>query len=206
MPRLKGVFCVEGEWQRDLRNRWSVLPTLEMLQRLDSLKYIHKSAVTRDQLKHYLDQWSMHRYASYEVGFFALHGAPSELWLSDSQSTSLGEVAGWVAGRWKGKRIYIGACSVLRGSDRQLSDFLKRTGASMVCGFTRQVDWIESAAFEMIILERLVNGRRVDSVEQLAASTRWAPLAQHLGFRVVYSAGHSFKIPSMRSEGSALTV
>ncbi|MER7441271.1 DUF6642 family protein [Micromonospora avicenniae] len=206
MPKLKGVFCVEGEWHRDMTKRWSVLPTLEMLERLESLSYIHRSAVTQDQLKYVLGQWSSRKYSSYEVGFFALHGSPNQLWLSESQSTSLEEVADWMAGRWQGKRIYIGGCSVLRGSDTYLSDFLSRTGASMVCGFTKQVDWIESAAFETVILDRLVNSGKVNSVQQLAASARWAPLAQHLGFRVVYASGESFKIPAMRVGGSAVSV
>lgn len=206
MPRLKGVFCVEGEWDRDLTKRRSVLPTLDMLERLGSLKHIHRSAVTPEQLKYHLDKWSSARYAAYEVGFFALHGAPSRMWLSDSHSTSLDEVAGWMSGRWQGRRIYIGGCSVLRGSDAYLTDFLYETGASMVCGFTKQVDWIESAAFETVILDRLVNSGKVNSVEQLASSTRWAPLAHHLGFRVVYANGYSVRIPSMRAGDSAVSV
>ncbi|MEU2614528.1 hypothetical protein ABZ570_23535 [Micromonospora sp. NPDC007271] len=206
MPKLKGVFCVEGEWDRDLTKRRSVLPTLNMLERLGSLKYIHKTAVTPEQLKYFLDEWSLQKYASYEVGFFALHGSPNRMWLSNSRSTSLDEVAGWMSGRWHGKRIYIGGCSVLRGSDAYLTDFLYRTGASMVCGFTKQVDWIESAAFETVILDRLVNSGKVNSVEQLVAAARWAPLAHHLGFRVVYATGYSFKIPSMRAGASAVSV
>ncbi|SCL45920.1 hypothetical protein GA0070606_0886 [Micromonospora citrea] len=206
MPKPKGVFCVEGEWDSDLTKRRSVLPTLDMLERLGSLQHIHKSAVTAEQFRYFLEQWSSKRYSAYEVGFFALHGAPSELWLSKSHSTSLDEVAGWMSGRWQGKRIYIGGCSVLRGSDAYLADFLYRTGASMVCGFTKQIDWIESAAFETVILDRLVNSGKVNSVEQLASSARWAPLANHLGFRVVYANGSSVRIPSMRAGGTGVSV
>ena len=205
MPKLKGVFCVEGEWDHDLTKRQSVLPTLDMLERLGSLRHIHCSAVTQEQLKYQLEKWSTARYVAYEVGFFALHGSPRHVWLSKSHSTSLEEVAGWMSGRWQGKRIYIGACSVMRGSDSYLVDFLHETGASMVCGFTKQVDWIESAAFEMVLLDRLVNSGKVNSAEQLASSSRWAPLASHLGFRVVYANGSSVKIPSMRAGESAVS-
>ncbi|WP_435151242.1 DUF6642 family protein [Micromonospora aurantiaca (nom. illeg.)] len=205
MPQPKGVFCIEGEWDHDLTKRRTVLPTLDMLERLGSLRHIHRSAVTRDQLRYHLEKWSTARYAAYQVGFFALHGSPRHMWLSRSHSTSLDEVAGWIPGRWHGKRIYIGGCSVLRGSDSYLTDFLYQTGASLVCGFTKQVDWIESAAFEMVILDRLVNSGRVDSAEQLASSARWAPLASHLGFRVVYANGSSVKIPKMRTGGSTVS-
>ncbi|MGC4763570.1 DUF6642 family protein [Micromonospora sp. DT46] len=205
MGKPKGVFCVEGHWDRDLTRRHSVRPTLELLDGLESLRYIHRNAVTPEQLKYLLKEWSLRKYAAFEVGFFAFHGSPRSLWLSDSHETSLGDIAGWVAGRWQGKRIYVGGCSVLRGSDAYLTDFLHETGASLVCGFTKQVDWIESAAFETVVLHRLVNSGKVNSVEQLATSARWAPLAQHLGFRVVYPKGNSPKIPSMRSPGSTVS-
>lgn len=206
MPKRKGVFCVEGEWHPDMTKRWSVRPMLELLEGLDSLRAIHRSAVTRDQLRYLLGQWSLARYASFEVGFFALHGSPRQLWLSQKESTSLDELGEWAAGAWSGKRIYIGACSVLRGSDTDMADFLSRTGAAMMCGFTKQVNWIEAAAFETVLLDRLVNSGKVNSVQQLVASARWAPLAHHLGFRVVYATGESFKIPAMRVGGSAASV
>ena len=96
-----------------------------------------------------------------------------------------------MSGRCEGKRLYFGSCSALRASDTTLSEFLRETKAAMLCGFTKDIDWIESAAFETVVLNSLVNGGRVDSVEKLTKSPRWAPLAKHLGFRVVYANGRS---------------
>jgi len=77
----------------------------------------------------------------------------------------------------------------LRAPDAVLTDFLKVTGAAMICGFTRDVDWVESAAFELALLDCLVNGERVDAAERAMRSQRWAPLADHLGFRIYYPSG-----------------
>ncbi|MEV6692037.1 hypothetical protein AB0M35_11285 [Micromonospora sp. NPDC051196] len=198
MAKPGGVFCVEGQWDNNLAERGSVLPTLELLERLGAIRFIHRDTATPQELRYFLDRWLTHKYSAYEVGFFALHGSPSEVHLSDSHSVRLKEIAGWMAGRCAGKRLYFGSCSALRSSDSALAEFLEETQASMVCGFTKTIDWIESAAFETVILNRLVNGGKVNSVELLARSTRWAPLAQHLGFRVVYK-GDRRRLPSMRS-------
>ncbi len=122
---------------------------------------------------------------------FALHGAPTRLHLSDAHTVGLAELGSWMGGRCEGKRLYFGSCSALRASDTTLAEFLRETKAAMICGFTKEIDWIESASFETVVLNNLVNGTRVDSVERLMKTARWAPLAQHLGFRVVYPNGRS---------------
>ncbi|WFE65526.1 DUF6642 family protein [Micromonospora sp. WMMD714] len=192
MAKPKGVFCVEGEWHADLAERGSVLPTLELLERLGRLRFIHRDTATVEELRYFLDRWlSSQRYASYEVGFFALHGSPTTLHLSGRQSVELDEMAGWMAGRCTGKRLYFGSCSTLQAPEEALRAFLRETGAAMVCGFTKNVDWVESAAFETVLVERLVNGGSTYSAEALFRSARWAPMAQHLGFRAVYRHGAS---------------
>ncbi|MFC0505724.1 DUF6642 family protein [Micromonospora costi] len=199
MAKPGGVFCVEGLWDNDLAQRGSVLPTLELLERLGTIRFIHRDTATPEELHYFLDRWLTRKYSTYEVGFFALHGSPSEVHLSDSHSVRLKEIASWMSGRCEGKRLYFGSCSALRASEGTLAEFLRETGAAMVCGFTKKIDWIESAAFETVVLNRLVNGGRVNSVEQLARSARWAPLAQHLGFRVFYRNGDPARLPSMRT-------
>ncbi|MGB2567124.1 DUF6642 family protein [Micromonospora citrea] len=191
MAKPGGVFCVEGEWHDDLAERGSVLPTLELLERLGAIRFIHRDTATPQELRYFLERWLSRKYASYEVGFFALHGAPTQLKLSESNKVGLAEIASWASGRCEGKRLYFGSCSVLRAPEATLAEFLRETKASMICGFTKDIDWIESAAIETVILNRLVNGGRVNSVEQLMKSARWAPLAQNLGFKVVYRNGVS---------------
>ncbi|MFC0007346.1 DUF6642 family protein [Micromonospora siamensis] len=191
MPKPGGVFCFEGEWEDDLAERGSVLPTLELLERLGSIRFIHRDTATPQELRYFLERWLTRKYAAYQVGFFALHGSPTRLHLSDSHSVGLAEIASWMSGQCEGKRFYFGSCSVLRASDTTLSEFLRETKAAMLCGFTKEIDWIESAAFETVVLNSMVNGGKVDSVERLVKSSRWAPLAQHYGFRIVYQNGRS---------------
>lgn len=195
MTKPGGVFCVEGQWHDDLAERGSVLPTLDLLERLGSIRYIHRDTATPQELRYFLERWLSRKYTAYEVGFFALHGAPTQLSLSDSHTVGLAEIASWMSGRCEGKRLYFGSCSALKASDITLGEFLRESKVEMLCGFTKDIDWIESAAFETVVLNAMVNnGDRVNSVERLVKSPRWAPLARHLGFRIVYKSGKSVSV------------
>ncbi|TDB82012.1 hypothetical protein E1091_18850 [Micromonospora fluostatini] len=188
-----GVFCVEGQWHRDLNERTSVLPTLELLERLGKIRFIHKDAATRDELFYFLDRWLLKQYADYRVGFFAMHGEPNRLCLTDWDSVELADVAERMAGRGEGRRLYFGSCSVLRAPDATLREFLAVTGAALICGYTREVDWAESAAFETVLLDALANGQRHNAAELRMGSAHWGPLAAYLGFRVVYANGRAWR-------------
>jgi hypothetical protein len=190
---VDGVFCVEGQWDRDLNDRGSVLPTLELLERIRSIRFIHKDVATPDELFYYLDRWLLSRYSDFHVCHFAMHGTTTGLWLTDRCTIELADVAERLADRCEGKQFYFGSCSVLRGSDTRIHDFLTATGATLVCGYSREVDWVESAAFETVLLEVLANGQKLNSVELRTGSARWAPLAAHLGFRIAYADGRTWR-------------
>lgn len=104
----------------------------------------------------------------------------------------LAEVAEWAQDKCGGKRLYFGSCSVLRATDAALHEFLSETDAAPICGYTRDVDWVESSAFETVVLDMLANGRRHNAAEMRMGSTHWAPLAKCLGFRIVYANGRTW--------------
>lgn len=204
MDKPGRVFCVEGQWDDDLTERGSVLPTLELLERLNRIRFIHRDVATPGELRYYLDQWLSKKYATYNVGIFAIDGGPGRLCLSRSQELDLNELITWMQDRCDGKQLYFDCGTILRISDASLIDILERTGATMVCGFTKTITWVESAAFDTVLIDRLANARKANSVEQLVRATRWAPLAQHLGFRMVYRNGHGPHIPAMRRPESVV--
>ncbi|RKN15237.1 hypothetical protein D7147_25560 [Micromonospora musae] len=206
MAKPGSVFCVEGQWGDDLAERGSVLPTLELLERLGRIRFIRRDVATPGELRFYLEQWLSRKYTAYDVGIFAIDGGPGRLRLSGRHELDLSEVVGWLQGRCEGKRLYFDCGSVLRLSEPTLVEILEETGASMVCGFTKTIDWIESSAFDTVLVDRLANGRKANSVEQLVRSARWAPLAQHLGFRMVYQHSQGPRIPAMRRPESDVPV
>jgi hypothetical protein len=71
---------------------------------------------------------------------------------------------------------------------------MARTGAELMCGFTRDVGWVESAAFETILLDALANGPRRDGAERRIGSAAWSAVAGYLGFRIVYANGREWPV------------
>lgn len=69
----------------------------------------------------------------------------------------------------------------------------------------KAIDWVESAVFDTVLVDRLVNGQRTNSVEQLVGSARWVSLAEHLGFRVAYRTGSGPRLPAMRRPESSVS-
>ena len=73
---------------------------------------------------------------------------------------------------------------------RELKKFLSRTGALAVCGFRQEVDWLESAAFDMLVLGRLQGASflRASSMRKFDQELKQsAPgLYKRLGFRMSY--------------------
>lgn len=59
--------------------------------------------------------------------------------------------------------IYFGSCLTLVTDEARLKRFVKRTGASVVVGYREEIDWLESASFELLLLDRLLRGDRSDA-------------------------------------------
>ena len=51
--------------------------------------------------------------------------------------------------------IHFGSCAVMSAHGNRWNGFLKNTGATAVCGYREDVDWLEAAAFEVLMLGNL---------------------------------------------------
>lgn len=165
MTRPLGVACFEAPWVTDMRNRLSVLPVLELLQRLGTIRFFHRTIGTRAQLNKDLLAWATQaRYSSYEVAFIATHGVPGSI-LIGRDKVSLVDLAEQLDGRLSRRIVYFGACASADDDvpdirsrapfESTLRKFKARTKARAVCGYANDVDWDESAAFELLLLSCL---------------------------------------------------
>jgi hypothetical protein len=162
MAKLPGVFCLEGEWDRNLRLRNSVLPLLELLERLEVARSIHRDVATIEEFDYYLKRWAQKGYSDYQVLYLASHGDSGSLELG-RDSVTLNELGEKLAGRAAGRTIYFGSCLTLARYDDELTSFVKKVGAKAVVGYWETIPWLESAAFELLLLERMLRGSRSDA-------------------------------------------
>jgi hypothetical protein len=149
-----GIFCLEGEWYSSLADTTSVRPLLEVLSQTRDLKVIHRSVNNREGLERFLGQWAEKKYSAYRLGYFAFHGNRGEVAGTD-WCVTLEEFGGMLSGDCSDKIVYFGACSTLRIPEARIQAFLHDTGVSCVAGFRKQIDWLESAAFELMLLAAL---------------------------------------------------
>ncbi len=86
--------------------------------------------------------------------------------------------------------IYFGSCSVLDLNGNRWQHFLRRTKALAVCGYREDVPWVDSSAFELLLLTQLQDNAMTRSGARAIKRKvvkRAGGLAKDLGFRMFIS-------------------
>ena len=153
-----GIYCIETVWDRE--SNWSALPLLEMMRSRWDADFIHRNAVTRDEFFRHLASWCDDHY-DYPVLYLGYHGSAGELWLDDYEERAvenridLRDVSAGIEQRCENTMIHFSSCATMDVDGPELVQLLKDTGASGVSGYSMDVDWMGSAAFEMLYLDIL---------------------------------------------------
>lgn len=188
---LPGVICFEGDWDESLEGRASIEPALNLLERTDTIRLIHRNVATEDALKYYIDRWlgaeDREGLDGFDIAYFGFHGQAWEVMVGDTP-VSLDTIADIIDGRGAGKYLIFSSCGVLNVDDPILRAFCRRTGAKGVIGYSKTVDWISSAAFEILLLDQLIWRTSVKPLYESMVQ-RHEYLAKELGFLVAHANG-----------------
>jgi hypothetical protein len=188
------IFCLEGDWDQGADSKLSVRPLLELIHVMGfSDGTIHHNAATTNEFDHYLDQWLGMPAEESALAYLASHGSAHGLWLSDGNEISLQRLAGRLKRRASGRVLYFGACQVLDLETEELNGFCDETGIAAVAGYTRTVDWAESASADMLAINHLMrvlsDGRTVNGNSLRPLYDKFARsypgILNELGFRIV---------------------
>lgn len=192
MPRKfhpKHVFCIEGNWENRLNRNVTVRPVLELLALNAGVRFIYRDCSTKPEMEFLVRKWQQAGYAEYGILYLAFHGRPGELVIDGDDTTSLEELGELIRFPRRQRIVYFGSCSVLRGDARPIKTFLRKSGVKAVCGYTTDVDWMKSAALDLVAINELQKfsathqGLRA-AERSIRTSTR--ALSGRLGFRMVY--------------------
>lgn len=189
MPKRQkqGVLCLEGNWdhRHRLTNTSTVRPILDLLAGQKQINFIHKDVATADELKHYLRKWLQKQYQAYNIGYLAFHGAPGALCVG-KEDVSLDELAEIIDGKGSGRILYFGSCSTLAtDQEDEIKQFLKKTKIKAVCGYSEEIPWIESAAFEVLLIDALSSYQRIHAANNFLQKD-YPNLCKRLDFRMVW--------------------
>lgn len=192
----KGVFCLEADWW-GVKDKTSVEHILRLLESIGgyTVPYVHHDVGTREEFNFYIDKWKQ-SFTSYPILYLGFHGDSRGITVGEGRNNllSLSDLAERLEGSCRGRVVHFGSCGTLDVHGHTLNTFLERTGALAVCGYKEEVDWIASAALDLLVLGGLqdVSFRRTSSMKKFAEELRkdTAPgLARNLGFRMHVHAG-----------------
>ena len=185
-----GIYCIEN-WSGRRANRNSVRPVLEFLETSGVARFIYERVSTLDELEHRVDDWAPRK--QYPLCYMALHGSPQavyvgrhEMTLEDLLLIDQGDDKRPV--NLSGKTLFLASCSTLTSDRRWLRKVARDTKLNTLCGYARDVEWFESAAFDLLVLSPLCSYRRPsDAIKYLRREHGGFVSRMHFGSQPIWS-------------------
>ena len=182
----KGIFCIEGLWDSDLRDKSTVRPILDLLHSKEQIPFIYRDCATIAELRYLTGKWALKKYDAFPILYLAFHGEKSTICLG-AERFSLDDFGELLNGRCRNDIIVFGSCSTLDIRKSRLTRFLNKTGALAVCGYRSDVEWLTATAFELMLMAAMqdneFSGRGIASIRRKIQ--RYSGLAKELRFRMV---------------------
>ncbi len=158
---MTGIFCIETQWE--MGRHVSVEKALSFVADFQGVKEpLHYTARTPEEFDVHLKEWSTRSDWEYPILYLAFHGFGKGLGVRSSGSPSLWDyvrleqMADFAAGEWGYCLVHYASCSTMDVSASELRGFLEGTGVEAVSGYTKDVDWLASMAFEVMYLGTLL--------------------------------------------------
>ena len=193
----RGIYCIETVWYGN-KDRTSIRPILEILENKEEAPYLHRDAATRGELFYYLERWKELN-DEYPILYLGFHGeSQGQIWMKMLDDTN--DMANYqilaerLDSACRNCVVHFASCGSLK--DMDLKDFREKIGASAVSGYAEDVNWIDSAAFELLYLSELqyhggkgltptvaMNVKKNLAIRK-SAQTPYFEMAKYLGFRM----------------------
>jgi hypothetical protein len=180
----KDIFCLEGDWEKDLRVKKSIKSTLDYLSDCFDIENIHRNCAVREQLVKYLKDFTLKKYYRYSILYLAFHGDPDAIKLGNDL-ISLSEIAELCENKLTNKIVHFGSCNSLDLDIRKLKNFIHKTNALCISGYTRKIEFNPSTVMDILYFEKWQDNKDVRSVER-KMNQDYKGLIKSLGFKMVY--------------------
>ncbi|MGE5250109.1 MAG: DUF6642 family protein [Bacteroidota bacterium] len=177
----KNIACLESLWDGDVENKLTVTPLLQVISTINRIHFTHLTCNTLGELRFNL--LSLPRKRSYRILYLAFHGNAGEIHLGDGTCVSMQELADMMGERFAGWIVHFGACGTLDVPRSSLSEFYRRTRVAMMIGYCKTVNWVESAAMDLILFDWLQGYISLGAMWNRVRST-YPDLVEHTGLTV----------------------
>lgn len=180
-----GLWPMEGTWSSSVKDVRSIEPLLDVVR-------ANKIAVSlerplrindRDDVITHMKRWGQRQHDRYNIGYLGLHGEAHTV-LAGRQRLSLFDAAEQLSDvDLSGKILHVGSCEVLKDPEDRPA-LRKALGVKVLSGFTKQVGWVESLAYELLYLDALAGYAHPGGAFRFLKST-YRDFTKHVGFVMV---------------------
>jgi hypothetical protein len=149
---IKHVVCLESFWTYNVEDRLSVGPLLELLGKTNGTRSVLLTCSTIDELKFNL-KIAKHM-KGFRILYLAFHGYPGGIHLPDLR-IDLKTLASIMEKGFRNWVIFFDSCLTMKVTKDTILDFITTTEVKMVIGYKREVNWLDSTAMDLLILNWL---------------------------------------------------
>jgi len=156
----KGIYCIEGLWEKDVRDKSTVLPILELLEKRGICNHVYHTSATKEEFEFFLNKWKTKKINSdYPILYLAFHGEIGAICINNKEKYTLEDISQILENSCTGKVLYFGSCSTFNIHKSKINALLKKTDAIAAIGYKSDIDWIKSTACDMFVFEALQNDK-----------------------------------------------
>ncbi len=183
----KHIFCIEGDWHPDLRQKDTIESALKFMETASGMKikHIHRHCSTRHELENRMKEYERAIYKQFSIFYLAFHGVPNGLKLDRKNILTLEELGEMAENKLQNKILHLGSCQTLNIDKRYIKKLLKRTGALCISGFKKEVPFVSSTIFDVLYFEMCQYYKKMDVVEKYMKQY-YGKLMKELEFVMVY--------------------
>ena len=143
---------MESFWTRDVGNRLTVQPILELASKKNYIKWALLPCNTMEELAFNLRIAPHGNGRGNGILYLAFHGRPGSIIMAGSMAR-LETLAEFMGRRFSNWIVYFGSCHTLRVEKRRILDFMEKTNVLMTIGYRKEVIWMESSAVDLLLLD-----------------------------------------------------
>jgi hypothetical protein len=183
----KHIFCLEGDWHENLKQKSSILPALELLELNANVESIYKTCATKTEFYTRIEQLLSNKtkYSKYQIIYLAFHGFNGGIQISEDEEVTLAELAIEFEGKLEGKIIHFGSCSTLKIHEEDIYNFLEKTNALAISGYQKDVDFISSTVVDVLFFELCQNFKLTNAIED-NMNKIYGELCKQLQFKIYH--------------------
>lgn len=184
----KNIFCIEGDWESDLRKKTSILSGLELLHNTCDISFIYKTCGTQPEVLYRLNEYVRYtksKYRTYDILYMATHGERGGIYFDEVIDVLDFFTENFKVNAFEDRIIHFGSCATMNITEDKLAELKDFTGAKIISGFTKDVSFLESTLFEVLYFNELQDRKNIKPLETFLKKN-YASLIAKLGFRMVY--------------------